>query len=178
MDKEKPYVADQPKTDSRPQRRSPGQTFKQLPHRPIVPVDLNPGRAIKQAILASEKTVAGHRLIPSEQAAAGGCPFGYYVGVGILVARGQGYQEVVEVYPGYGADNAGIQRGDHIRPYAPLRSGEPGSTVRVSIRRDGMVGETSGVFSKDLVREKVCYVDGEQRRVEMFSTPEDVYDGP
>jgi len=70
----------------------------------------------------------------------------FYGGIGIM-----GEPLIMEVYPGYPADRAGIQKGDLIYSDGHNIRGEPGTDIMVRIYRDKI--ETT----LTLTREKICY---------------------
>lgn len=76
------------------------------------------------------------------------CPNNWYGGVGVNT---NGYT-ITDVYKGYGADIAGMKRGDFILSIDDRDLlGEPGTKVSVIINRNGKI------LRLHITRSKVCY---------------------
>lgn len=82
------------------------------------------------------------------------CPNDWYGGIGIQTMNLTGEEQIFKVFPGYFADNAGVQIGDvllEVKSDDGNIYGPPGTEVCLLLQRD------SNKFKVCIIRGKVCY---------------------
>lgn len=82
----------------------------------------------------------------------------FYGGIGVMDGWDDAARQfaIIEVFPGYPAEKAGLRVGDHFSLF--LERGTPGTTVTLDITRDGQLSLVT------IVRDKVCTTDPKEAK--------------
>lgn len=120
----------------------------------IIPGKVIPKERVEVAIIETPVTNGKGKKPPSHKKnkKIKQCGKRWYGGIGIASGRVTGYEEVLEVFPGYPADNAGIKSGDIILDVSGGSIlGSPGTSFTMSLSHEGI----SRIIT--LIRERICY---------------------
>lgn len=153
-----PFLGSKDATPNKEPPKPKKQQIRVILHKEFIP------KEEKKKVIKRKTVKIARKKVPKPQNKSLKCKDGRrYIGVGFTHrGLGIGYDEVIEVAPGYAADRAGLQVGDvvigiidlnigyDLQPLYRLKNGKKGTPVTLVIERMGIRMEI------DMVREEVC----------------------